>query len=642
MKKKPIKLLTLLTSILMLSALSLYAEDIDSLLNTYAKNSDLSKKTKLENSGNRIIFTRDDLERMQVHSLKDVLKSQPLIRYQESRNNFPDILYNGGAFPFMSGGVRIFIDEQEMTNALYGSGFEYLGDIDLNFVDHIEIYSFTPTFEYSTEPTTLLIKLYSKVASRDMGGKFQAVLGSMGYNQESMYYTEELEDFSYMAYVNRLVDVRAKEQNQGATLNRDQERYHIFTKIYTKNQALQVQAIKNEKKMFIGMSPSATPTDARNDYHNLHVGYNANINKLSFQIAYDQGASEQNYADKNVLFPLDATTLAQSFNVHLRQKVFTTLLQQGYNYYDNDILVGAKYRYKHFEYPSMNITTTTGAVIPLSASDYSTQQIGTLFLEDRYSFAQNSVITFGAQYTHVENDHTIANQDLGFLRLGYTYTTNLWAFNTTGYSQKAPVEPYMYNPLFSDSQTTEIQPQHIQGFIQEIKFSNNRHNTRLFLTYNITDNAFSQNNKNQIINLTDTIYASGTYLEYTFNFDENNKLVSNINYSRLDNVKSSIDNTLQFYGGFVRMLNSYNDADFFSELIYGRDNEINRAFYDLSLGFKYRFGIDLALAVKGENLLDRAPQAQYYQIDPTTGAQGDNLSCAPIDRRFTFTVDYLF
>jgi iron complex outermembrane receptor protein len=51
---------------------SLYANDIDSLLSDYAQESELSIKTKDESAGSLVIYTRDDLERMQVESLRDI------------------------------------------------------------------------------------------------------------------------------------------------------------------------------------------------------------------------------------------------------------------------------------------------------------------------------------------------------------------------------------------------------------------------------------------------------------------------------------------------------------------------------------------------------------------------------------------
>ena len=64
-----------------LYASTVCASEIDALLEKYKSESELSKKTKNENAGHLIVFTRDDLERMQVETLKDVLKSTRFFRF---------------------------------------------------------------------------------------------------------------------------------------------------------------------------------------------------------------------------------------------------------------------------------------------------------------------------------------------------------------------------------------------------------------------------------------------------------------------------------------------------------------------------------------------------------------------------------
>ena len=61
--------------------LPLYAEDIGALLGAYQRASELSNKTKDESAGSLIIYTRDDLERMQANTLKDIIKSLRFFQY---------------------------------------------------------------------------------------------------------------------------------------------------------------------------------------------------------------------------------------------------------------------------------------------------------------------------------------------------------------------------------------------------------------------------------------------------------------------------------------------------------------------------------------------------------------------------------
>ena len=121
---------------------------------------DLSEKTKLENSGIRTIYTRDELNRMQVHYLKDILKVLYPINYRENYFGVTDPYNPNTKVPFMSGSIKVYIDDQEILDGIYGSGLSVYGNMDIDFVDHIEIYFGIPTYQYSTEPAVMLIKLY--------------------------------------------------------------------------------------------------------------------------------------------------------------------------------------------------------------------------------------------------------------------------------------------------------------------------------------------------------------------------------------------------------------------------------------------------------------------------------------------------
>lgn len=58
-------------------------ENIEMLLKQYRSESELSKITEKESAGLANIFTRDDLEKMQAHTLLDVLKTEVLCLFGE-------------------------------------------------------------------------------------------------------------------------------------------------------------------------------------------------------------------------------------------------------------------------------------------------------------------------------------------------------------------------------------------------------------------------------------------------------------------------------------------------------------------------------------------------------------------------------
>ena len=182
----------------LLSSSTVYAENIDSILQEYNQKNALSQKTIDENKGHLVLFTREKLEEMHAKTLKDVFKTTTMIYYHENRYALPDPLTSGAFEPYRSNFIRLYVDCVEITQGWMGSGFMFYGDVNIDFVDHIEFYYMTPSFETSVEPAYLTVFLYSKDPKRDSGGKLNFTGGSRGYNSQSVGYGEEKEKFSYM------------------------------------------------------------------------------------------------------------------------------------------------------------------------------------------------------------------------------------------------------------------------------------------------------------------------------------------------------------------------------------------------------------------------------------------------------------
>ena len=268
--------------LLMLISINVYAENINTMSDAYANNNDLSEKTKLENSGTVMVFSRKDLEIMQARNLRDIMKSIPVVGYNESRFVVPDSLYNGSMKAFSSSQIRLFIDDHEVTSGMSSSGFALMGNIDLGVVNHIEVYTQSPSFEYASEPAHLLIKLYSKSSQRDAGGKLELSTGSRGFNQESAYYAEELEDYSYMVYLSRLDDQRENLGTNADPLGRNLERYNLFATLSTQNHKFQMNVLDAKQESFAGPSLDATPSISEYKYSYVSLGYTYNYDDRFF------------------------------------------------------------------------------------------------------------------------------------------------------------------------------------------------------------------------------------------------------------------------------------------------------------------------------------------------------------------------
>jgi iron complex outermembrane receptor protein len=189
------------------------------------------KKTKNEALGHLTVYTRDDIERMQAHTLSDLLNTLRSFRYDENMFGMPDVLHQDSSL-YSSDLVKIFINNYEITSAYSGSGLYIYGNIDLGFVDHVEIYEGSTSTNVNSEPSTVTIKIYSKDPKRELGGHIQAYTGSRGTNHENVSYGDVSNGLEYFVYGSRTDANRVNYTHQNHDLSRDYKDSHVF---YTTN-----------------------------------------------------------------------------------------------------------------------------------------------------------------------------------------------------------------------------------------------------------------------------------------------------------------------------------------------------------------------------------------------------------------------
>ncbi len=620
-------LLIYLTSTIIVTANDINKEDIYHLLSNIEKKTDLSAKTKLENGGISFIYTRDDLERMQIKKLNDILKSAYPFGYNENRLGRADPLTFGTNAPFVSSMIRVFIDNQEITTGLYGSGIVVLGDIDLGFVDHIEIYTQNPSYEFSTEATFVLVKLYTKVAQKDEGGKVELHSDNYGTKSASGYYSQELEKWSYFNYISNTNLKREKYDSHDTKLSRDKQRTHIVSSIYTKDQRILLQAIKSKEDAFIGKSIDATPVDNTYDMDFLHVGYDTKKDGLSFLASYDYMYTDYYFTDDN--------GMVKTLEAKLSSHIYSSELKYDYLTDKNKLVTGIKYRIKEYSYDARVINNTSK---PNPNND--TQTVGTIFLENQYSQQDNSIITTGISYSEVKNNHTTQNDNLLMYRLGHTFTNDNWIFKTIGSHVEMSLDPYLVGNENSYVAGETMDIQSMNSIIENIIYQKDNNKYEFMITNLKTKNYLVPNSQGLLYNYEKDISTNAILMKWTHNYNEYDKLFLTIKYSKKYNLPQMGDQTINEI--LLRNVNTYKEFDIFNEMIVYKDNTDDKEFYDYSLGVKYHYNKDLTISLKGENLLNKAKTTTYNRKDPNTLTAQTPLEISPIDRRITLFVEYLF
>jgi iron complex outermembrane receptor protein len=619
------------------SALCADEVDIDSLLDNIEKKTDLSSKTKLENGGISLVYTRDELNRMQAKNLNDVLKTAYLFGYAENRYGLPDPYNMGTNHPYVSSSIRVFVDNQELTTGLYGSGFILYGDMDIGFVDHIEIYSGNPTYEYSTESTFVLIKLYSKKALKDEGSGVSANVGSYGDSFVSLYSSHELEDeWSYFAYASYSNDIRKKYNSFDTELSKDKTTSHAFVSFADDNNRILFDAIVQDRDTFMDLSMDATPEKADMKCTFLHVGYDGEYDNFSYLISYDMMNIDSNFKDDVTPKPPAYIFPLESLEVNSESYIISAELKHNYVTESNKLITGIKYRYKGFDYEKVEANYVDARRVKNKD-----QTVGTIFFENQYSIEENSILTTGVSFSSVQNSHSEQDDDLWMYRIGHTYTTQEMIFKTIYSHMELSLDPYMV-----DAYGTYITPgkknitrQNI--FMEDIIYEKSDNRFETILSYMIThDHLMPDPQSGLLYNYNDDINVLDATFRWTLDYNQFDQLYSTASISYISNVPNVED--IRKYELSIRGLNTYNKFDIFNELIYNKNDKDGENYYDYNAGVIYHYNDDLSISAKGINIFNSSHTTTFYRVDPQTFQKESPLKISPIDQHFMLGMEYLF
>jgi len=617
-------------------------ESIDTLLDDIKHKTDLSKKTKIANSGISFIYTRDDIYRMQARYLKDILKSSHISKYAENRFGIADPLTIGtNALPFQSSNIRIYIDNQEVSAGMYGSGLIIYGDLDIGFVDHIEIYTQSPTYEYATESTMVLIKLYSKSSAKDKGGKLETSIGSYGANTISAYYSEDINnDWSYFTYISQNNDNRQKHYSHNIPLSRDKDVSHLFTSFANDNQKILIDITDQQRDAFMSISRDATPKDSRINIKSMHLGYDIELNDFSFLLAYDYSDASSYFTDDVspiISFKFKGLTPISSQETKTKSEVYTSEIKYSYNTLSNKLTTGLKYRYKAYNRKEFTLNN-----YPIKRWKHNVQTVLTGFLENKYLIQDSQILTFGLQFSNIKNNHSLQENELFMYRFGYTYLYNNFSFKTIISHNESILEPYLIGAENIYTTPGVKKSTEYNYITQDLILEQKDIKYEFIMSYIQIRNALIQPSINERLldNYNKNLYLTLALFRCTYKYNRYDKLFASFDYKDTKNLYNY--GNIKDYTAVIRNINTYKNFDLYNEVLFTRNNKVGENFYDLNLGVRYHYNKDLSISVKGENILNKARSTTFSRLNPQTLKPETPISISPIDKKFTFSLEYLF
>lgn len=610
------------------------AYDIDQMLDLYRKESDLSKKTKNEALGHLTIYTRDDLERMQAHTLSDLLNSLRTFRYDENSFGLPDVLH---ADPSLYGSdvVKIFINDHEITSAFAGSGLYLYGNIDLGFVDHVEIYEGSASTYVTTGLSIVTIKLYSKDPSRELGSHLQLNTGARGSHYENISYAGVNHDFKYYLYAsNKVADRRLYEHN-GHRLSRDNTNKHALMTLSYKNVAVDAEILDHKMDPFISYSMFATPNEGNIDYLLKRISATMTFlddDSLKCYLSFIRINGKMDLNTDGRLWSSNLQnpfTLKDSLKTNSVDDSYHLKLQKDIHYKKHHLIVGGEYlkRVLHDV-----VTYNDGVLDP--DPDHVNNKITSLYVQDDYSLYQNQIITASVKYNHYNASSDKAERIFNTtqLRVGYIVTTHNDVFKAFASDMKLPTEQYVLDS--TDQKNIELLT--IRDYSAEYIKTIGKHKIGFTYEYLQNENPASRRAEGK-----PKYYANQSMsIKYDYQFDPFNSLKSMLYSNKFHNRVTTLLNRVD--GGFIRLLNSWKKFDFYNEADYYHLESSPIDGVSFNTGVRYKATNALIFTLKGTNIFDSIASSEYKYIDPKNGGALESLYIAPIDRSVSFGMEYDF
>ena len=614
--------------ILLYSVLS-WSSEIDSLLEHYQRESELSKKTKDESAGHLIVYTRDDLELMQIETLKDILKTIPFFRYLENRVAQPDIL-NIDPVLNSSKSVKIYLNNNELILPILGSGISLFGNIEMDFIDHVEIYEGFPSFEFGIEPATVVIRLYSKTAQRDSGSRVKLMGASHGSHKENVYTSGIADNLEYFMYFNHSSNNQNIYTLDNESVKRNYATDHFYGSLSSDNYKIELQALSSKHDAFVGEQPYAVPKDSQLKDNFFNLAYSAKFldKSLLFNLSYiyTDGIYDATYSSALPLILGGFSQIKQEHN----ENVLTASLEKNFLIANHALSLGLQFRNKKFDFSDLKYNN-----VPIAYNQaYNQESIYSVFIKDSIELSANSSFgIFFMQQQYIRNKG-MKNEAPEQFRLSYIYSVDKLLIKTFASRQEFVPEPYMTaqayvgNPILS--------PEIYLSLTQEIDYEMSQLVWKFIYGYTKTEDFLIPDSSGVMQNANDNlkIYYAKAGVDYLFR--KKDKIQLQVDYQRYMPFESR--GILNHYNYLLRMVNSIERFDIFNELVINSGYENLKTGYDYSAGIAYKMTADLHFKLKGENILN-AGLTRKYLYNVTSQRE---VEVPVIEQKFMLSMEYLF
>jgi len=579
----------------------LLASNLNNLLNKLSIKDDLSNKTKKENAGYVIVYTRQDLDRMKILSLKEILQRIPFIRYDENNFALTDPFYA----PYQLNNptyIRFYLNDIEL-NLPYGSNIlQLLGQLDVKYIDHIEIYMGLPSFEVSPKPSMTVIKIYTKKGYRENNSIIETLFGNRGLNEE--YFTSGYGDEtkSYFLYFGNDNIKRKNYTHNNFSLKRNIFSKSFLGNIQYKNFEILIYRNQGKKDTFIADGFKISPLNPyiKHFYNLINIEYK----KGSLKIESNYQFSNIFYYNKNA-YIINYNPLIGFYNqhsLHLHEKTINFKISKKFIFNTNTLFLEFLTKNDKFNIENEKINNK-----PVNIKYLFTKRHSNIYgVEYTKTINQKNLINIS--YTKlIQINKNTKNYSSNIYRIGYIHNNNNYIFKSFIFKGDFLPTPLMlnYNSNLNKVKTFaysfKIKKLDKYGFTS-LLFGHTNIKNFIAFTKNGLVNLKKENNYDSIsIRKEINLYKDKIIINPW-------RLWANYKSYNIKNIQDGIIFSL------FKTINSFNT---YSSLVFYKNHKQNNEGINLDLTISKSYK-NFEIYFKGINLLNKDVTTDYYLINPLT------------------------
>ncbi len=283
-----------------------------------------------------------------------------------------------------------------------------------------------------------------------------------------------------------------------------------------------------------------------------------------------------------LLYRPDEMPLGNRFSLHVTGNLVTGGLHYEHPWGEKHLFkVGMEYRYKDGKLTNYRFNDRR---MPDRRAH---MRIHSLYLQDQYTLHENMMLALSLKANAYDfKTDSLHGKDASLNtwqgRAAFSTIQGAWRLKAFVTHMEFPTQLYVL--LLHDYPLVSQTHDAVSG---EIRWSDTTDDIRLFSSYSWYDHVILLNPLAPMTarqsDLFETVNLS---FDYSHHFNTDHRIDANINWTHIDNAPYDIfDKT--FYGGFVRLLDTFGDIDLFNEVIYREKTVFSDAGWDYSAGMIY-------------------------------------------------------